>query len=102
LDISPYVKPDYQQYGDKSYKYRLYGACHHLGNLNGGHYVAYTRLKLKDGNTFIVIDLKKLLLGSRGDWYYISDSDWHVVDFAAVLSSAPYILFYEMIDNLDE
>lgn len=39
LDLSKYVVG----YGPSRYRYTLIGVCSHLGNLHGGHYVAFTR-----------------------------------------------------------
>uniref|UniRef100_A0A6B2L9T4 ubiquitinyl hydrolase 1 n=1 Tax=Arcella intermedia TaxID=1963864 RepID=A0A6B2L9T4_9EUKA len=82
IDITPYVKPTP---APNSYIYSLYGVCCHSGGLNGGHYIAYTKLKYSDG--------------SRGDWYYISDSNCHQVTLSEVLKSSAYLLFYEKISQ---
>jgi len=94
LDITPYIEPElsetyenqyYEDIPHKRYIYSLYGVCNHSGGLNSGHYTAFTRLKLKEG--------------SRGDWHYISDTNWHPVSVDQVLKSPAYILFYEIMDK---
>jgi ubiquitin C-terminal hydrolase len=39
LDLSKYVAG----YNPGKYKYQLFGVCSHIGNLDGGHYVAYVK-----------------------------------------------------------
>jgi len=90
LELSPYILSDFSEkyenpYEDTPKRYSLYGVCNHSGGLNGGHYTAFTRIKLKEG--------------SRGDWYYISDQNYHQVRVEEVLKSSAYLLFYELIDN---
>ncbi|KAK8450572.1 hypothetical protein SEVIR_6G051400v4 [Setaria viridis] len=67
--------------------YRLVGVVQHQGTLAQGHYVAYVRAN-KMGSQ----------MNNNGDsksWYYASDENVLEASLDQVLSSEPYILFYE-------
>ena len=55
--------------------YNLYGICHHMGSLSGGHYVA---------------DVK----GDDGKWYHCDDSIVSSLHSPQASSSSVYLLFY--------
>lgn len=61
--------------------YDLYGVVVHSGTLNSGHYTAYVKVTLPNG---------------QRRWFYVSDSSVSVATESAVFScSGAYILFYE-------
>ena len=75
LDMGPYFS---EKPSESDALYDLVGVVNHLGNLNSGHYIAYCR------NPFS----KK--------WYVFNDRTCKEMDANCVVSTAAYILFYEV------
>lgn len=65
-------------------EYRLYGICSHSGSIGGGHYTAVTHHLLPDG--------------TRGEWYFYSDTQAHPTSVDNVLRTEAYLLFYARTD----
>ena len=61
--------------------YDLFAAVHHIGTMNGGHYVASCRVEKTNGD--------------GGDWYNFNDSHVSKVDEKSIVSPTGYILFYK-------
>lgn len=57
--------------------YELFAVTVHIGTLNKGHYVAFTKR------------------GSK--WYYFNDESYKQVSEADVLSQEAYLLFYRKV-----
>jgi len=67
--------------GGEDLVYDLYGVVVHSGTLNSGHYTAYVKVTLPNG---------------QRRWFYVSDSNVAVATESSVFScSGAYILFYE-------
>lgn len=122
LDLGPYCSkraqnlPSFEPDQTKVL-YSLYGVVEHSGNIHGGHYVSYVKVRPRiDENSprwnFIPKNqrknLKKALDNSavRGDetveppagkWYYISDSFVSEVNESKVMMAQAYLLFYERL-----
>ena len=62
--------------------YDLFAAVHHIGTMNGGHYVASCRVEKTNGD-------------GTGDWYNFNDSHVSKVDEKSIVSATGYILFYK-------
>lgn len=62
--------------------YNLYAVSNHYGSMEGGHYTAYCK-------------------NNNGRWYKFDDHQVSPIDNGDVISSAAYILFYELV-ALDE
>lgn len=95
--------------------YSLYGIVEHSGNLHGGHYVAYVKVRptvSADSYRWQFLsrpnanntDKYMGLDGAQGDpipppgkWYYVSDSYVAEVPEVKVLKAQAYLLFYERI-----
>ncbi|XP_044759903.1 ubiquitin carboxyl-terminal hydrolase 16 isoform X2 [Coccinella septempunctata] len=116
LDIAPFVSkrsrslPTFQEDQTKIL-YSLYGVVEHSGSINGGHYVAYVKVRPQlDKNSYRwnflprnqAAKVDKIPPPSdpevpSGKWYYISDSFVTEVTEEKVLASQAYLLFYERI-----
>ncbi|KAG0707961.1 peptidase C19, ubiquitin carboxyl-terminal hydrolase 2 [Suillus ampliporus] len=115
LDIAPYLAPKREQYGDAKLGhvrgrtkrperciYRLYAVVVHIGNMLGGHYIAYTALPSatkEDEHTSSVTESENLPRTDRPhrDWAYISDTTVRLSSLDEVLKSKAYICMYERI-----
>lgn len=65
--------------------YRLYGICHHVGNLKFGHYTAH-------------------VMTSEGEWLYCNDQQISKVDSLgdeSIDSASAYLLFYYQLPQED-
>ncbi|ONK77184.1 uncharacterized protein A4U43_C02F3960 [Asparagus officinalis] len=83
LDLTPYVDPSYK---DKELRYRLIGVVEHLGTFSAGHYVAYVKGVLREGNCPV--------------WLKANDnSPVREVLPKEVLKSMAYILFFETMQD---
>lgn len=58
--------------------YNLYAVSNHYGSMEGGHYTAYCK-------------------NSNGRWYKFDDHQVSSIENSEVVSSAAYILFYELV-----
>lgn len=116
LDIAPFVSkrsrslPAFQE-GQTKILYSLYGVVEHLGSINGGHYVAYVKVRPElEKNSYRwsflprnqAEQVEKITRPSEpeipsGKWYYISDSYVSEVTEDKVLGSQAYVLFYERV-----
>lgn len=116
LDIAPFVSkrsrslPTFQE-GQNKILYSLYGVVEHSGSINGGHYVAYVKVRPQlDKNSYRwnflprnqAEKLEKIAPPAdpevpSGKWYYISDSYVSEVSEEKVLGTQAYLLFYERI-----
>jgi len=83
LDLTPFQT--HKENMNIIFRYKLFGVCVHMGNLNNGHYVAYIR------NT--EIDEKDKI--EKDTWWYFSDEDHCIVEEEEVLRQQAYILLYE-------
>ncbi|KAG1741457.1 peptidase C19, ubiquitin carboxyl-terminal hydrolase 2 [Suillus paluster] len=115
LDIAPYLAPKREQYADAKVghvrgrtkrpercMYRLYAVVVHIGNMLGGHYIAYTALPSatkEDEQTSSVTESENLSHTDRPhrDWAYISDTTVRLSSLDEVLKSKAYICMYERI-----
>jgi len=113
LDLAPYLAPKREQYMDAKLvrgrpkrpercMYRLYSVVVHIGNMLGGHYIAYTALPSapkEDEQTSRVTDSESLPHTDRPhrDWAYISDTTVRLSSLDEVLKSKAYICMYERI-----
>lgn len=116
LDIAPYLTPKREQYADakpgsvrgrskrpEQCMYRLYAVVVHIGNMLGGHYIAYTALpsatKEDEQTTLSVTQTESLAPTDRPhrDWAYISDTTVRLSSLDEVLKSKAYICMYERI-----
>ncbi|KAG2082322.1 peptidase C19, ubiquitin carboxyl-terminal hydrolase 2 [Suillus cothurnatus] len=114
LNIAPFLAPKREQYADakpghirgrskrpERCMYRLYAVVVHIGNMLGGHYIAYTALPTKDDEqmTLSVTESENLAHTDRPhrDWAYISDTTVRLSSLDEVLKSKAYICMYERI-----
>ena len=78
------------------FRYKLYAVVVHIGAMQGGHYVAYTRRwtdQLAAGTGPATAP------GERTTgWRYCSDSKVYPVDESEVLAAEAYLLFYSRVD----
>ena len=80
FDLTKYCLLINQDKYDRDVRYELYGAVQHSGNLRGGHYTCYVKKE-------------------SGNWYYISDSHYRMVNEQEALGSDAYLLFYRRINT---
>ncbi|KAJ7567001.1 hypothetical protein O6H91_02G127900 [Diphasiastrum complanatum] len=92
LDLHPFL--DSRCSNSESWIYRLVGIVEHIGNMKGGHYVAYVR---GNADATEVPDMRKAESFQVNFWYYISDSHVIRTTIESVLRSEAYLLFYERI-----
>ncbi|KAF6747153.1 hypothetical protein DFP72DRAFT_920668 [Ephemerocybe angulata] len=133
LDLTPYLAPKKEDYGlgkkkgkgklkgkekttaDEMCMYRLYAVVVHIGNMLGGHYVAYTALPAKspiEGEGMATKRKPPPPPPSSGDapppevdrhgkqpqqrqWAYVSDTVVRLTTLDEVLSAKAYICMYE-------
>ncbi|CAK9141440.1 unnamed protein product [Ilex paraguariensis] len=86
IDLKPYMDP--RSVEREKYNYRLVGVVEHLGNMRGGHYVAYVRGGAKSLG-------KPEKENGEFVWYYTSDGYVRESSLEEVLRCDAYILFYE-------
>lgn len=79
---------NYHEYRARNYKFNLYGVVYHMGSLNGGHYIAYTKNPISN------------------KWYkFNDDSVYHIPDEQIekeIMDSGSYILFYKKVYSNSE
>ncbi|KAG1729714.1 peptidase C19, ubiquitin carboxyl-terminal hydrolase 2 [Suillus lakei] len=116
LNIAPYLTPRREQYADakpgyvrgrskrpERCMYRLYAVVVHIGNMLGGHYIAYTALPSatkEDEQTALSVPESESLAHTdrpHRDWAYISDTTVRLSSLDEVLKSKAYICMYERI-----
>ncbi|EKM57052.1 uncharacterized protein PHACADRAFT_160590 [Phanerochaete carnosa HHB-10118-sp] len=120
LDLAPFLTPKKEDFGlgkratkkekekrgkdkDKEGRcmYRLYAVVMHIGNMLGGHYVAYTALppsstpELSESSTNSSTSSKNQQQPRR--WAYISDTVVRLTTLEEVLKAKAYICMYERI-----
>ncbi|TFK49410.1 peptidase C19, ubiquitin carboxyl-terminal hydrolase 2 [Heliocybe sulcata] len=118
LDLGPYLAPNKEEFGlgseggeEKARQrrqgkcmYRLYAVVVHIGNMLGGHYVAYTALP--DARS--PVSQQSDAAGSDGaqqershaatrQWAYISDTVVRLTTLEEVLKAKAYLCMYERI-----
>ncbi|KAK3271733.1 hypothetical protein CYMTET_19939 [Cymbomonas tetramitiformis] len=74
LDLSTYVKNS----DGRKMVYDLFAVSNHYGGLGGGHYTAFAKQQ------------------DDGRWYLFDDSHVTKADEGSIVSSASYVLFYEL------
>ncbi|KIK94722.1 hypothetical protein PAXRUDRAFT_827701 [Paxillus rubicundulus Ve08.2h10] len=113
LDVAPFLAPRREDYFDskvavgrgraarraEACMYRLYAVVVHIGNMLGGHYVAYTALPSPAPDVTERPDNKKQRNPGKAprDWAYISDTVVRLSSLDEVLKSKAYICMYERI-----
>ncbi|KAH7882396.1 peptidase C19, ubiquitin carboxyl-terminal hydrolase 2 [Phlebopus sp. FC_14] len=110
LDLAPYLAPNREDYfGPKastgrgrarrtdSCMYRLYAVVVHIGNMLGGHYIAYTALPASTSEADGRLDNEKRQHREPRDWAYISDTIVRLTSLEEVLKSKAYLCMYERI-----
>ncbi|KAG6379692.1 peptidase C19, ubiquitin carboxyl-terminal hydrolase 2 [Boletus reticuloceps] len=115
LDLAPYLAPRREDYFDSKVAvtrgrarrpapcmYRLYAIVVHIGNMLGGHYVAYTALPpspLPDTDGLRPESEKPRSANGTAprDWAFISDTIVRMSSLEEVLKSKAYICMYERI-----
>ncbi|KAI0340352.1 cysteine proteinase [Trametopsis cervina] len=115
LDLAPYLAPKKEDFGlsrskhkekgdkDAACMYRLYAVVVHIGNMLGGHYIAYTALPSKDGQksspatTPASGEKPPVPSEHKRQWAYISDTNVRLVSFEEVLKAKAYLCMYERI-----
>ncbi|KAF8506495.1 hypothetical protein BU17DRAFT_100714 [Hysterangium stoloniferum] len=124
LDIQPFLAPKKEDYGlgkghlkgnvvekgnreeDLPCVYRLYAVVVHIGNMLGGHYVAYTALPFipatpekSERNTANgpAKDSNNERETQKRQWCFISDSIVRLVSLEEVLKAKAYICMYERV-----
>ncbi|KAI6007873.1 peptidase C19, ubiquitin carboxyl-terminal hydrolase 2 [Pisolithus marmoratus] len=109
LDLTPYLAPKREDYfvtkvavgrGRKRIEpcmYRLYAVVVHIGNMLGGHYVAYTALPSSTSQSDPCDKDQQSAGRAPRDWAYISDTVVRLVSFEEVMKTKAYICMYERI-----
>ncbi|KAN0085898.1 hypothetical protein V8E55_007032 [Tylopilus felleus] len=115
LDLAPYLAPRREDYFDSKVAvtrgrsarrpapcmYRLYTVVVHIGNMLGGHYVAYTALPPTPPSEADVVRPDHKTRTEQGtsprDWAFISDTIVRLASLEEVLKSKAYICMYERI-----
>ncbi|KAI6001563.1 peptidase C19, ubiquitin carboxyl-terminal hydrolase 2 [Pisolithus orientalis] len=110
LDLAPYLAPRREDYfvtkaavGRGRGKrvepctYRLYAVVVHIGNMLGGHYVAYTALPPSTSQSNHPGKEQHSPDRAPRDWAYISDTVVRLVSFEEVMKTKAYICMYERI-----
>jgi len=86
--------------------YRLYAVVVHIGNMLGGHYIAYTALPSptpsptepkQDSTPTIPTADSSTSVTSERQWAYISDTIVRLTSLEEVLKAKAYICMYERI-----
>ncbi|GJE93744.1 ubiquitin carboxyl-terminal hydrolase [Phanerochaete sordida] len=125
LDLAPFLAPRKEDFGlgrrarrdrgerDERCMYRLYAVVVHIGNMLGGHYVAYTALppsrapadpapadgapQPSSASTHSAGDAKGAPQPQPRRWAYISDTVVRLTTLEEVLKAKAYICMYERI-----
>ncbi|KAI0088186.1 hypothetical protein BDY19DRAFT_994108 [Irpex rosettiformis] len=123
LDLAPYLAPRREDFGlgrkkkrkekekrekeqDGECMYKLYAVVVHIGNMLGGHYVAYTALPSPSSSSRPSTDdssssAKKSSTPnyseSKRQWAFISDTNVRLVSLEEVLKAKAYLCMYERI-----
>ncbi|EGO30092.1 peptidase C19, ubiquitin carboxyl-terminal hydrolase 2 [Serpula lacrymans var. lacrymans S7.9] len=118
LDLAPYLAPKKDEFfksratgrsrGKRPERcmYRLYAVVVHIGNMLGGHYIAYTALPsstssdtARSSSETTGSESEKPLSAAktRRDWAYISDTVVRLASLEEVLKTKAYICMYERI-----
>lgn len=110
LDLAPYLAPKREDYfvtkvavGRGRAKrmghcmYRLYAVVVHIGNMLGGHYVAYAALPPSTSQSGHPDKERQSSDRTPRDWAYISDTVVRLVSFEEVMKTKAYICMYERI-----
>ncbi|KAG6333174.1 hypothetical protein ID866_5920 [Astraeus odoratus] len=111
LDLGPYLSPRKEDYfvsktavgrgrprRTEPCMYRLYAVVVHIGNMLGGHYVAYTALPPSSSEDHSTEESKQQSSERQPrDWAYISDTIVRLASFEEVMKSKAYICMYERI-----
>ncbi|KIP03560.1 hypothetical protein PHLGIDRAFT_130077 [Phlebiopsis gigantea 11061_1 CR5-6] len=123
MDLAPFLTPRKEEFGlgrkramprrkDERCVYRLYAVVVHIGNMLGGHYVAYTALPPSRPNAETrhseekTSDTPQANLGSPPPpssekqprrWAYVSDTVVRLTTLEEVLKAKAYICMYERI-----
>ncbi|KIJ63200.1 hypothetical protein HYDPIDRAFT_113812 [Hydnomerulius pinastri MD-312] len=111
LDVAPYLAPRREDYFESKVAvsrgrarrsepcmYRLYAVVVHIGNMLGGHYVAYTALPSSGPDNGSAQNEKHQPPEKPPrDWAYISDTVVRLSSMEEVLKSKAYICMYERI-----
>jgi len=113
--LAPYLAPRREDYFDSKVAvtrgrarrqapcmYRLYAVVVHIGNMLGGHYVAYTALPPSpppdtDGLRPESEKPRSAAGTAPRDWAFISDTIVRMSSLEEVLKSKAYICMYERI-----
>ncbi|KAH0581994.1 putative ubiquitin carboxyl-terminal hydrolase 7 [Termitomyces sp. J132] len=125
LDLAPYIAPRKEDFGlgrkgkahsgvgmgsslgkhpskSEKYMYRLYAVIVHIGNMLGGHYIAYTALPEAKSTT--ENPEEQNASGPSAEvkvprqWAYISDTVVRLTTLEEVLKAKAYICMYERIE----
>jgi len=123
LDLTPFLAPKKEDFGLTKKKgkklehkgdkarcmYRLYAVVVHIGNMLGGHYVAYTALP-SSGASSVASDPASEVSPQQSDssrhkkhnantrqWAHISDTAVRLATLEEVLKSKAYLCMYERI-----
>lgn len=84
LDMTPYMCIN-KRFQDKKLLYELYGVIHHMGSLNGGHYIAFTK-NLINNKWYKYDDNHIIYIGDESD-------NEHLYDI--LINKNTYMLFYK-------
>ncbi|KAG6833038.1 hypothetical protein H0H87_012049 [Tephrocybe sp. NHM501043] len=122
LDLAPYLAPRKEDFGlgkkSKTHRgmglhlgiqkrhtkgekcmYRLYAVVVHIGNMLGGHYIAYTALPdaKPSSNTSEETNATSAEVKAPRQWAYISDTIVRLTTLDEVLKAKAYMCMYERI-----
>jgi ubiquitin C-terminal hydrolase len=117
LDLTPFLAPKKEAYGlgkksrtgivqEERCKYCLYAVVVHIGNMLGGHYIAYVALPPSAStDTSSISSLpspassqdEKTAAPTKRMWAYISDTTVHLTTLEEVLKAKAYICMYERV-----
>ncbi|KAF9030147.1 peptidase C19, ubiquitin carboxyl-terminal hydrolase 2 [Hymenopellis radicata] len=104
LDLTPFLAPRKEDFARKSVKrepekclYRLYAVVVHIGNMLGGHYIAYTALPTPPEDQLKTPTAGAPVKPKARQWAYISDTVVRLTTLEEVLKAKAYICMYERI-----
>ncbi|KAG7446980.1 cysteine proteinase [Guyanagaster necrorhizus] len=110
LDLTPFLAPKKEDFYDRGFKshtkemerclYRLYAVVVHIGNMLGGHYIAYTALPNSspgEDSLKTPTSADSTPQRSHRQWAYISDTIVRLTTLEEVLKAKAYICMYERI-----
>jgi len=116
LDLTPYLAPKKEDFGlgkkgkafhgsgvgkhstrskEEKCMYRLYAVVVHIGNMLGGHYIAYTALPDPPQTVSNASSEKLADVKPPRQWAYISDTIVRLTTLEEVLKAKAYICLYE-------